>query len=364
MKLLIFAGGAGRRFWPIGRANKPKQFIKIFNGKSTYELTLERTVPIYGLYNIFVSTIEDYVGKIKELTPNLPTSNIFTEPDRRDVGPAVGLALMRLKKLKVKEPIAILWADHYIKNIKEFQNLLKQAEEYILRKKANVVLIGEEPKYPATNLGWIEIKKEKSLPKNHYKLSGFVYKPELKLAQKLYSTKTGLWNTAYMISTVDVLLKYYQKFFPELYEQLNTIYKYLETPQEAKILQEIYPQLPKIHFDHIVSYNLNKNNTIVLGADMGWTDPGTLYSFKNTMAPGNQNFIKGTVYTHKTHDSLVINNEPNKIVVTSNLNKMIVVNTKDALLVIPADNVKEIADIYDYLAKHPKYKKFTQKTNN
>jgi len=46
MKVLIFAGGSGKRFWPIGRENLPKQFIQMFNGKSTFQLTIERLSPL------------------------------------------------------------------------------------------------------------------------------------------------------------------------------------------------------------------------------------------------------------------------------------------------------------------------------
>lgn len=360
MKLIVFAGGAGKRFWPIGRESKPKQFIRIFNGKSTFELTIDRLAPVYGLYNIFVSTTESYVPKIKELVPDLPTSNIFTEPARRDVGPAVGLALMRLKKLGVKEPIAIIWADHYIKNVKNFQNTLKKAEVLILQKKYKVILVGAKPQYPATNLGWIKISNPvKSFNKlKPYHLEDFVYRPEQELATKLYTEKTGLWNTAYMISTIDTLLHFYSRHYPELYKQLQEIYQYLETPKEAQVLQNIYPSIPKIHFDHIVSYNLDKKSTAVLATDMGWTDPGTLYSYKQTFKPNQDNFIQGQVVAKQISDSLLINQEPNKLLVTAYMDNIIVINTKDAILVIPATKVKEISTIYEKLMKNPKYNKY------
>ena len=34
MKIIIFAGGIGTRMWPLSRRSLPKQFIKMFDGKS------------------------------------------------------------------------------------------------------------------------------------------------------------------------------------------------------------------------------------------------------------------------------------------------------------------------------------------
>jgi mannose-1-phosphate guanylyltransferase len=132
MKIIIFAGGSGKRFWPISRVNTPKQFIPIANHASTLELAVKRVQPVFGLHNIFISTNEQYIGKVKELIPEISSANIFGEPMRKDVGPAAGLALMRLRKMGVHEPIAILWADHFMEDVEEFQDKLKLGEKLVL----------------------------------------------------------------------------------------------------------------------------------------------------------------------------------------------------------------------------------------
>ena len=42
MTNIILCGGSGTRLWPISRTMFPKQFVKIFNDKSLFELTLKR----------------------------------------------------------------------------------------------------------------------------------------------------------------------------------------------------------------------------------------------------------------------------------------------------------------------------------
>ena len=39
---VILSGGVGSRLWPLSRKQHPKQFLKLFGGKSLFELTAER----------------------------------------------------------------------------------------------------------------------------------------------------------------------------------------------------------------------------------------------------------------------------------------------------------------------------------
>ena len=76
MKIIIFAGGAGTRMWPLSRKSFPKQFIKMFKGKSTLELAINR-VKSFGYENIFVSTVKEYVTLTKKYLPKIPARNII-----------------------------------------------------------------------------------------------------------------------------------------------------------------------------------------------------------------------------------------------------------------------------------------------
>ena len=39
---VILSGGAGKRLWPLSRESHPKQFLPLFDGRSLFNLTLER----------------------------------------------------------------------------------------------------------------------------------------------------------------------------------------------------------------------------------------------------------------------------------------------------------------------------------
>lgn len=54
---VIMAGGQGRRFWPVSRKNKPKQFLSITgDNRSMLQNTVERLNGIVPEENIYVVT--------------------------------------------------------------------------------------------------------------------------------------------------------------------------------------------------------------------------------------------------------------------------------------------------------------------
>ena len=62
---LILAGGKGTRLYPLSRAEKPKQFLKLINNKSFLVNTVERISPLIKKDNIYVVTNHDYLEKIR-----------------------------------------------------------------------------------------------------------------------------------------------------------------------------------------------------------------------------------------------------------------------------------------------------------
>ena len=76
MRIVIFAGGAGRRLWPISRESSPKQFEPIVGDESTLQLAVERVAPAYGIDNIYIATNARYTSIVRRQLPDVPGANI------------------------------------------------------------------------------------------------------------------------------------------------------------------------------------------------------------------------------------------------------------------------------------------------
>lgn len=346
MKAVVFAGGSGKRFWPLSRNKFPKQFQPIINDKSTIELMVGRIAESYGWQNIYMPTTQILVPVIKNHLPSIPAENIFTEPTRRDLGAAVGYAMIRLRKAGFgDEPVAILWSDNFPANGKAFQDSLQAGEELIKKDPNRIIFLGEKPTFANDNLGWIELgeKIDENNGISAYKKGNFKYRPSVEQANEWFQSDRYVWNTGYFVSTPDFVLSQYEKQNPTMYKQLIEIEAAIGTQKESDTLNEIYPQIEATHFDNVVLEGLDNSQAIVLKTDFNWTDPGTLYALKQFLQETeSDNITKGLTYTFDTKDSLVYNFVKNQIVTTVGLDGYIVVNTPDAVLVCHKDNIGNI----------------------
>jgi mannose-1-phosphate guanylyltransferase len=176
MKIVIFAGGTGRRLWPISRKQTPKQFEPILGERSTVQLAVDRVLETYGASNIYVSTNQRYREIIREQLPALPPQNVIGEPERRDLAPAVGLAMAHLASAASDpdEPVAILWGDNYMSDAGTFRELLAAGAELIRTKRAKSSLSARRRASPtriwdglAWARSWERLPGDPTLPSTH-----------------------------------------------------------------------------------------------------------------------------------------------------------------------------------------------------
>ena len=157
MYALLFAGGVGQRLWPISRKNTPKQFSPIIGDKSSFQLAVERLTGIIPPENIFISTNVRYSDLLKEQSPTIPASNFVLEPTRRDLAAAVALAFFTLYDMGLRGSILFQWSDNYIQNTNGLLQAVEGARLLIEQDPHHVIFLGETPRFPNENLGWVEL---------------------------------------------------------------------------------------------------------------------------------------------------------------------------------------------------------------
>jgi len=337
MKILIFAGGAGTRLWPLSRTKSPKQFAQFFEGKSTLQLAVER-VEEFGFENIYISTNKDYVEIIKEQIPQIPKENILEEPAKRDLAAAIGLSLLRLKQRGITGAIAMIWSDHLMQKPAEFTSALKKAEKLIKTKGDRFIFLGENPRYANNTIGWINTGEKTEEGTLEFK--GWKYQPEIGEAKQMLESKNWQWNPGYFIYNIDFVIELYKEHMNEMLVSLK------EMIEDNNKLEEEYRNLEAINFDKAIIEKIEKEKATVIKTDMGWSDPGTLYAMKEaTTKNQDENYIKGKVVALNSEDCLLYNEESQKLLTTIGMKGCIVVNTKDAILVCKKEDTQTVKEL-------------------
>lgn len=357
MKFIVFAGGTGRRLWPISRKQSPKQFEAIIGSRSTVQLAVDRVAERYGAANVYVSTNERYHDLIAQQLPALPASNLIAEPVRRDLAPAVGLAMAHLAygmddSEPADEPVAILWGDNYMSEVDTFHRMLTAAAQVIRDRRARIVFMGETPRYANENLGWIELGDAvgKANGLTSFAFRSWTYRPPLELCHKMFASGRYVWNTGYFVTTVDFIWELYQQFQPQMARQLTEIKSAIGGSRYNEVLRTVYPAMKTVSFDDAILVHVRPEDAVVLHDRMGWSDPGTLYALKEAIEPDrDKNVEHGLVLAHDSQDCLLYNYEEGKLLTVIGLEHMIVVNTEDAILVVHKDQVPLVKTIVDGL---------------
>lgn len=355
MKIVVFAGGVGTRLWPLSRKNAPKQFEKIVGDKSTLQLAVGRLLPTFTYKDIYISTGEKYKDIVQSQLPKIPLENFIFEPEVRDVGPAVGLAMAILAKKEPNTPVGIVWSDHFVKKERRFREVLKFAEELVIKRKDSLTFIGQRARFANQNLGWIEFGDEfeeiKGTKIFHFKK--LIYRPTLPEAEKFLESGNFAWNPGYFVTTPSFLLFQYKEFTPKIWQGLMEIQETVDTPYFNDILKKIYPTFEKISFDDAILSKMSTKNVFVIAADLSWSDVGAWEALKEALEVSSaENVIRGKMVITDSQDNLVFN-YTDQLLVGIDLRQMIVINTDDVLLICEKKSVPKIKKIVEGLTGTP-----------
>lgn len=352
------AGGKGTRLWPLSRKNKPKQFQKLISNKTMLQETVDRLQSDFSLKDVYVATNESYISEVKNELPKLSADNIIGEPAFRERASCVALALAIFSKEKNDETMAVFPSDHYIKKEDKLLEVLKDAEEFLNNNQNYLIVVGVRPTGPETGYGYIKhqekaivAKKDKNNSK-FYKVEKFIEKPDLKTAEKYCQKNNFLWNTSIYLWRTSAIIDRFKKFIPDSYERLRRIKEAVGTPEFKKVLDKEYPLMDMISVEYGILENDDK--TVVISADLGWSDVGSWSALKDFLIGEDGHFVKGEHLDIGSKNLLVYGSK--KLITTIGLKDLIIVDTDDAILICDKNNSQLVKTVVEKLEKDGKIK--------
>lgn len=349
----IMAGGSGERFWPLSRAKRPKQLLKLTSrSQSLLEEAVTRAIPLFGPGGLYVITGRNLQGSIIESNV-LPKSQVLAEPSKRNtLGALIWVAANLVARGDRDATLAILTADHKIDDADAFRANVALAME-TAEETGGLVTCGITPTRPETGYGYIEPDLNQKLRHNVYRAKGFREKPDAATAAG-YVEAGFLWNSGMFFWTVEAFIGELQLSNPQVHDIFLAIAQHL-LAGSADEAERAFAALPDISIDYALMERAK--NVFVVNAGFGWDDVGAWDALPRAIGNSHSGSVEvGRVIALDSAGSVLYNASDKALLATIGAHDLIVVVTDDAVLVCPknqAQRVKELVDRLKSLNENP-----------
>jgi len=341
MKTIVLCGGSGTRLWPLSRKMLPKQFVRMFDGQSLFQLTLSRNARVAD-ESIFVVGKDQYFLALDQVGTNcISGCKYLAEPIGRSTAPAVALACM---SVAADELVLVTTADHLIRDLDAFQSAVNEAIS--LANHGFLVTFGIKPDYPETGFGYIEHKGNEVIL--------FHEKPQLDDAKTYVASGDFLWNSGMFCFKAGVFLEELQRLAPVVFNQAR------KTFDNANVVGDTYDfdladmnLIPDISIDYAV---MEKTNLVkVVPCDIGWSDMGSFdamyQEFLNPKESSNATVLRSIdtpdpIYIDSTNNLVVADKREIALV---DVDELQVIDTSDAILIAKKGSSQKVKDVVSIL---------------
>ena len=330
MTNIILCGGSGTRLWPISRTLMPKQFIKIFDDKSLFQLTVERNSKVSD-NRLIVSNQEQYFLALDQLEEIGVEDNLFLlEPVGRNTAPAIALACLSLKK---DEIVLVTPSDHLIKDEQSYQEAIKKATEFA--KDDYLVTFGITPTEAETGFGYIQA--------HGFDVEAFIEKPNQVAANRYLRAGNFYWNSGMFLFRAGKFLEELKKHSPEIYDASLQAYEMAKNRDST--IRVDYDDMVAIPEDSIDYAVMEKSDIVkVIPSSIGWSDLGSFDAlYRELPKDENGNSKSDKLISIDSRNNLVLTDE--RVVATIDVEDLIIVDTGDALLISKKGSSQKVKDV-------------------
>lgn len=344
MTPVILSGGAGTRLWPMSRELYPKQLLPLVGEKTMLQDTILRLRGIDNMGNPLVICNDAHRFMVAEQLRQLDLDGeIILEPCGRNTAPAVALAALHALSQNDDDLLLVLPADHLIKNIQEFQKVIKNGCQAALE--GALVTFGVVPTHAETGYGYIKAVQDNDsavIP-----VSEFVEKPDLQKAHEYIRSGDYYWNSGMFLFKSSQYLKELERCSPDIYNACRKAYGTISKDLDfLRLDEQAFASCPSDSIDYAVMEKTDQ--AVVLPLDADWNDIGAWSALWEVCDKDqNGNVTSGDVLTEDVTGCYIQTQK--RLVAAIGVQDLVIVETADAVLVAHKDKVQNVKAIVQQL---------------
>ncbi|MBI1318835.1 MAG: hypothetical protein GC168_07780 [Candidatus Hydrogenedens sp.] len=352
------AGGAGERFWPLSRQQRPKQLLCLTDpDRSMLREAVDRLTPMIPAEHIYIITSEKLAGLIREADPGIPPENVVAEPCKRNTAGALAyIAAHLLASHPERTPesisLAVNTADHAIGEPELFRKTLDAAMQAAEKRDA-LVTCGVVPDSPDTGFGYIQAIDARTAVGSEdirvFSVKTFHEKPNRERAEDFVSNGSYFWNSGMFFWKISSFLKELDRVRPEISLGVAAMAAALKAG-DKELAAEVFGQLDDISIDYALMEHAN--NVLMVRATFPWRDVGVWPHLANVFPlDAKGNCTVGEPVLIDSRNCIVYNASGNKQIAVgvAGIDDLVVVVTDDAVLVVPRDRAQDVRHIVKQL---------------
>lgn len=345
---LILSGGSGTRLWPVSREAYPKPFIKLKEGQSLLQMTLNRLAEVPDITDVLTVTNQDhfFITRDEYQGAGVNAQHYFVlEPCARNTAPAIAAGALCAQARYGEDCILlVLPADHLVHDTQSFARTVEQARK--LAQDGYLVTFGIKPTRPETGFGYIEQGPPIGASGGN-QVVRFTEKPNEATAREMLASGRYLWNSGMFCFRADIFLEELGKTAPEIVAGARACWDATQAKVDhVKLDQVLFSAVPDISVDYAV---MEKSKRVaIVPANFDWSDVGSWTALSELVEPdaaGNR--IQGSAVMVGSRNCYV--QSSGRMVAAVGVENLIIVDTPDALLVAREDSVQDVKKVAQQL---------------
>lgn len=351
-RVIVPAGGAGTRLWPLSRAGAPKFLLDLTGaGRTLLQATVDRLTPLTGSDGVVIVTGSRHERDVLEQV-DVSRANVLAEPSPRGSMAAIGLAAAVLVEREGDVVVGSFAADHVISGA-GFADAVRQA--VVAARAGYVVTVGITATHPSTAFGYVQAGERLDVvgAPDLRLAPAFTEKPDAQTAADYLDTGEYLWNAGMFVVRAEVLLGHLERLHPELHDGLRIIAGAWDTDRRWEAIERHWYGLENIAIDHAIAEPVAAEGGVaVVPGTFEWDDVGD-FSTLAALLPADDAGMHvlgdaSKVVAVDTLDGLVVPGSGRTITVLG-LDDVVVVDTPDAVLVTTRERAQDVKAVVEAL---------------